>query len=62
MAGHAKLLRRAHLVMAGVWALLAVPTVLWWSESVLWVAFLSLYANFAAEIASYQAGRAEEKQ
>ena len=32
--------------MAGVWALLAVPTVLWSSESVLWVAFLSLYANF----------------
>jgi hypothetical protein len=47
--------------MAGGWALLAVPTVIWWSESVPWVAFLRLYANFAAEIASYQA-RAEEKQ
>lgn len=57
----ARILKHAHLVMAGVWVLLAIPTVTWWSDSVLWVAFLSLYANFAGEISAYQAGRAEEQ-
>lgn len=57
----ARILRRVHLGMACVWVVLAVPTVVWWSESVLWVAFLSLYANFASEVAAYQAGRAEEE-
>jgi hypothetical protein len=54
--------------MAGVWALLAVPSVpsvpsvLRWSESVLWVPFLSLYANFSAEIArAIRRARAEAK-
>lgn len=53
-------MRRAHLFMACVWLGLAVPTALWWRDSVLWVAILSLYANFASEIAAYQATRAEE--
>lgn len=53
-------MRRAHLFMACVWVVLAVPTALWWRDSVLWVAILSLYANFASEISAYQATRAEE--
>lgn len=53
-------MRRAHLTMACVWLVLSVPTVMWWRDSVLWVAFLSLYANFASEISAYQASRAEE--
>ncbi|MFZ6005620.1 MAG: hypothetical protein ACOYXM_16980 [Actinomycetota bacterium] len=50
-----------HLVMMIVWALLAVPTVLLWKESILWVAFMSLYANFVGHFSGWDAARAEEK-
>lgn len=43
------------------WALLAVPTVLWWRESIFWVAFMSLYANLASHWAAYQAAKLETK-
>lgn len=43
------------------WALLAVPTVLWWRNSLFWVAFMSLYANIASHWAAYQAARLEQK-
>ena len=51
-----------HAMMMVIWPLLAIPTLLWWSSSVLWVAFLSLYANFASEFAAWHASRTEEKQ
>lgn len=56
-----KWLRRFHLGMVGVWALLAVPTILWWKESILWVATMSLYANMGAHFSAYQGSRAEEE-
>lgn len=52
---------RYHKTMMALWALLAIPTVLWWKESVLWVAFLSLYANFASEFGAWHASGAERK-
>lgn len=52
---------RFHLVMVVVWSLLAVPTLLFWPESILWVAFMSLYANVASHFSAYQASRAEEE-
>lgn len=55
------LLQRRHLIMALVWVGLSVPTLLFWKDSVLWVAFLSLYANFASEVASHHALRAKEE-
>lgn len=58
----AKWLKRFHLMMMIVWACLAVPGILWWKESILFVIILSLYANFAGEFAAYQGARAEEKQ
>jgi hypothetical protein len=36
--------RRFHLVMRAVWVGLIVPTLLWWRDSILWVAFMSIYA------------------
>jgi hypothetical protein len=53
-----RFLERRHLILAGFWAVLIVPTVLWWRDSVLWVAFLSLYANIASELAAHHALRA----
>ena len=48
-----------HLVLAAVWVLLIIPTLLWWSNSILWVAFMSLYANVAGHWSAYEASRKE---
>lgn len=53
-------LRIVHLALAGVWALLAIPTVLWWKDSILWVALMSVYAIVVAHLAAYDAARAED--
>lgn len=47
----AKPVQRLHLLAAFVWVLLVVPTLVWWHESILWVAFMSLYANFGVHLA-----------
>ncbi len=52
---------RFHLTMMFVWALLLIPTVLWWKESILWVATMSLYANFVGHFSAWDAVRAEKK-
>jgi hypothetical protein len=54
-------MRKFHLFMVGVWAALAVPTVLWWKDMILWVAIMSLYANVGAHWSAYQASRAEDE-
>lgn len=48
--------------MMFVWAALAIPGILFWKESILFIMILSLYANFAGEFAAYQGARAEENQ
>lgn len=50
-----------HYCMAGVWVLLILPTLLVWKDSVLWVAFMSLYANGAAHLSAAKASRAEQE-
>jgi ABC-type transport system involved in cytochrome bd biosynthesis fused ATPase/permease subunit len=50
---------RLHLILTLLWALLVIPTLLWWRESVFWVALMSLYANFGTHWSAYQAARAE---
>ena len=50
-----------HYVLAGVWALLLVPTLLFWTNSVLWVAAMSLYANFVGHLSAAKASRAEQE-
>lgn len=47
--------------MTIVWALLLIPTILWWKDSIFWVATMSLYANVVGHWSSYQAARAEKK-
>lgn len=54
-------MRRLHLILTVGWGLAAIPTLVWWRESILWVAFMSLYANVASHWSAYQASRAEEK-
>jgi hypothetical protein len=50
-----------HFTLTWMWVVLLVPTLLLWSESVLWVAVMSLYANVAGHWSAYQAAHAEEK-
>jgi hypothetical protein len=50
---------RIHLWLVVAWTLLIVPTLLWWRESILWIAFMSLYANISGHFAAYQAARSE---
>lgn len=52
---------RLHLALTVLWSLLLVPTLLWWRESVLWVAVMSLYANVVGHWSAYQAARAEQR-
>jgi hypothetical protein len=51
----------AHYALAGVWALLLIPTLLFWKNSVLWVAAMSLYANFVGHLSAAKASRAEQE-
>ena len=51
---------RFHKWATVVWVLLAIPTLLIWRESVLWVALMSIWANVASHWAAYQASRAEQ--
>jgi hypothetical protein len=52
--------RQVHLTFVWVWTALIFPTLFWWRSSILWVAFMSLYANIASHWAAMQAARAEE--
>lgn len=57
-----KYLRYYHLAMMIVWPILMIPTIIWWKNSVVWVAALSLYANFASEFAAWHGANTEKHQ
>lgn len=48
-----------HGAIAVLWGILLVPTMLLWRDSLVWVVFMSWYANFVGEITAYQAAHAE---
>lgn len=52
--------RQFHFWMIWVWTLLAIPSVLWWHSSILWVIIVSVYANVVGHWGAYQASRGEE--
>lgn len=53
-------LRRFHAIATGMWFVAIVPTVIWWKDSVLWVALMSCWANAAAHFSAWQGARSEE--
>ncbi len=53
----AKFHARFHLAATLAWMVLAVPTVLAWRDSILWVALMSVWANVAAHWAAFEAAR-----
>jgi hypothetical protein len=50
-----------HYCAAAAWVLLIIPTLIWWAQSVLWVAALSLYANMASHLSAAKASQAEQE-
>jgi uncharacterized membrane protein len=52
--------RMIHASLAVFWAIAIIPTVLFWSNSVLWIGLISCYANSAAHFSGYQGARAED--
>lgn len=56
-----KQLKWFHLGGVIIWLLLAYPTIVWWKESILWVAMMSLYTIIIDHLGGYGAARAEKK-
>jgi hypothetical protein len=54
-----KYLRWFHAFATGVWLALVIPTVMFWSESIAWLAIMSVWANVAGHFGSWQGARAE---
>ena len=52
--------RKVHGTLTIGWFLLAIPAVLFWRNSVPFLVYVSVYANFVGHWSSYQAAKAEE--
>jgi membrane protein required for beta-lactamase induction len=44
-----------------LWILLIIPTLLWWRESILWIAFMSLYAIISTHASAIEAALAKQQ-
>ena len=53
-------IKRCHLVAAVMWVGLAIPSLIWWKDSVLWVILISFYANIVGHLSGYSAARADQ--
>ena len=49
-----------HKIATLVWIALAVPSLLWWKDALVWVIIMSLWANVVGHWSAFQASRAEE--
>jgi len=54
-------LRRIHLTLFIVWVLLVPPTIIFWKNSIAWVAFMSIYACIGFHAVEWHNSRIEEK-
>ncbi|HBW9474426.1 TPA: hypothetical protein MFP14_17060 [Klebsiella pneumoniae] len=53
-------IKRCHLVAAVMWVGLAIPSLIWWKDRVLWVILISIYANIVGHLSGYSAARADQ--
>lgn len=53
-------IKRCHLVAAVMWVGLAIPSLIWWKDSVLWVILISIYANIVGHLSGYSPARADQ--
>lgn len=61
LSANPKIAEYGHITLAIVWLLLLIPTVIWWNASILWVAFMSVYAIVAQHATGYSAARGARK-
>lgn len=54
-------LRRINLWMSIFWALMVIPAVTLWKNSITFLAIVSVYALFQGHLNAYMAGRAEQR-
>jgi hypothetical protein len=59
LAMNANVTYKVHAVSAVIWLLLVIPTWYLWRNSLFWIAFISLYANFVSHWGAYQAALAQ---
>ena len=45
-----------------LWAILLIPSLLWWKESILWLVMMSWWANVAASASAFLSSHAEREQ
>lgn len=57
----ARHMRHLHAALTLAWLAVAVPTLLWWKDSIAFIAWVSVYANVAGHWSAWQAARAEEQ-
>lgn len=50
-----------HTYLLVFWVIMIIPTVLWWKESILWVAIMSLYANIEASASAREARKGRKE-
>lgn len=55
-------MRRIHGWLTIIWFLAAFPVMLYWSENIRFLVFVSVYAVVTGHWASWQAARVEERQ
>lgn len=53
--------RNIHLTLMYVWVALIIPTVIFWSESILWIGFMSIYAIITAHWAAYESSKLKKE-
>lgn len=53
--------RKIHFIALWIWLALVIPTLLWWSESIKWLVFMSIYACIMGHYSSWQAAKAEHR-
>lgn len=49
-----------HKIMTMIWIMLAIPSLMWWKDALVWVIIMSLWANVVGHWSAFQASRAEE--
>lgn len=57
-----KTIRAINFWLTITWVFLAIPTVLWWKQSILWVAVASIYANVVSHYTAYLTARVEVRE
>lgn len=54
--------RHLHAGLTILWALLIIPAIFWWRDSVPFLVLCSVYANLAGHWAAYEAAKSKKEE